>query len=309
MKYVQKTEPLVSVLITTYNREQFVAEAIESVLASDYSHFEVIIVDDHSKDNTVAICRRYEKQDSRTKVYVNAKNLGQFANRNKAGQLAKGKYLKYVDSDDTIFPWTLQYCVEIMEKYPDVGMGILYQGNVIAEEYLEPAETVRKNFFESGILHIGPVGTILNRKLFIEAGCFDTSYGVPSDMYFNLKMAARFPVVLLKKEFFYYRRHKGQEFNNRYSYLCNNYRYLSDAFNLREFPLEEDQKTFILKKAEVHYARELLLYLKRSGNFERAFKAIVLSRVGLFRFLRGTFNLILMKLGYRKYAPLSKEIS
>ena len=298
--------PLVSVLMTAFNREKFIAEAIESVLASAYSNFELIIVDDASSDNTASIARRYEKQDKRVKVYINEENLSQFPNRNKAASLAKGKYIKYVDSDDTIFPWTLEYCVDMMEKYPDAGMGILYLKDKIKDEYLHPKDTIQKNFFQSRILHIGPIGIILNREVFSTAGYFETKYGVPSDMYFNLKMAALYPTVLLKKQFFYYRVHEGQEFNNRYSYVCYNYKYLSDALNLPGFPLDEKQKAFILHKAEFYYVKDLMLYLKSSKDIKNTMKALSISGMHFFNLVRGFINLLMMKCGYQKYSPVEK---
>src|ERR1041384_7268362 len=94
--------PLVSVLMTAYNREDYIAEAIESVLASTYTNFELIIVDDCSSDNTVAIAKEYKAKDKRIKVYVNEKNLGDYPNRNKAASYANGDFLMYVDSDDKI---------------------------------------------------------------------------------------------------------------------------------------------------------------------------------------------------------------
>ncbi len=72
--------PLVSVLMTVYNREKYIAEAIESVLASSYTNFELIIVDDGSKDHSVEIAQKYEAQDHRIKVYVNEQNLGDYSN-------------------------------------------------------------------------------------------------------------------------------------------------------------------------------------------------------------------------------------
>ena len=63
--------PLVSVLMTAYNREKYIAEAIESVLASTYTNFELIIVDDCSTDKTVEIAKSYEVKDNRIKVYIN----------------------------------------------------------------------------------------------------------------------------------------------------------------------------------------------------------------------------------------------
>src|SRR5690606_2521559 len=97
--------PLVSVLMTVYNREKYIAEAIKSVLASTYQNWELIIVDDQSMDNSVAIAQSFAQKDPRIQVHVNKENLGDYPNRNRAASYAKGKYLKYVDSDDLIYPY------------------------------------------------------------------------------------------------------------------------------------------------------------------------------------------------------------
>lgn len=297
---------LVSVLMTSYNRERYIAEAIESILASTFSNFELIIVDDRSSDDTVAIAKQYKGSDSRIRIEVNDRNLTQFPNRNKAASLAIGKYIKYVDSDDAIFPWTLEYCADMMERYPDAGMGILYLKDKIQAEYLSPAEAIENHFFNSNILHIGPAGTILNRQLFKEAGCFETSYGVPSDMYTNLKMAARFPTVLLKKNFFFYRVHDEQELNNRYSYLCHNYRYISDAMKLQGFPLEEKQKKFLLRKAEVYYTKDVLQYVWKTKKIRQVIRAFSISGMNIYKLVRGLVWLAFTKVGLQKFKPVER---
>src|SRR5450631_1699837 len=119
-------KPFVSVLMTAYNREKYIAEAIESVLASTYTNFEFIIVDDGSVDTTVEIARSFELKDSRVKLYINEKNLGDYPNRNKAASYAKGKYLKYLDSDDMIFKDSLLKMVNAIEKYPDAAMVMMW---------------------------------------------------------------------------------------------------------------------------------------------------------------------------------------
>jgi glycosyltransferase involved in cell wall biosynthesis len=68
--------PLVSVLMTSYNREKYIGEAIESVLESTYNNFELIIVDDCSTDNTVKIAKSFAEKDARVKVFCNDKNPG-----------------------------------------------------------------------------------------------------------------------------------------------------------------------------------------------------------------------------------------
>ena len=93
-----KNSVKISVLMTAFNREKYIGEAIESVLASTFKDFELIIVDDCSSDKTVEIAKNYENLDKRVKVFLNEKNLGDYSNRNKAASLANGKYIKYVDA-------------------------------------------------------------------------------------------------------------------------------------------------------------------------------------------------------------------
>src|SRR5580700_5016235 len=98
MSPTEDYQPKVSVVVTAYNREKYIAHAIESVLAQTFTDFELIVVDDCSRDNTAAIARSYES-DPRVRVYVNERNLGQFPNRNRAATYARGEFLKPHDSD------------------------------------------------------------------------------------------------------------------------------------------------------------------------------------------------------------------
>lgn len=285
-----ENKPLVSVLMTAYNREKYIGEAIESVLISTYQNFELIIVDDASIDKTITIAKEFASKDDRIKIFVNERNLGQFQNRNKAASYAKGKYIKYCDSDDKLFDWTLDYCVNMMQKYPDAGMGILNLNNHINDEYLSPVEAIQTNFFHKEILSIGPSGTILRKEAFEKIGYYNPNYGVPSDMYFNLKMAAFFPIVLLSKVFFFYREHDEQELKNKFSYVCYNYKYLHDVFQITGFPLTEEQKTYLLTKAKRSYVKMFLKYLIQTGNVRKAIKAFNLSQIHVNGFLKGIFQ-------------------
>lgn len=270
-------QPLVSVLMTSYNREKYIAEAIESVLNSTYQNFELIIVDDCSTDSTVAIAKEYLDKDHRIQLYVNEKNIQQFPNRNKAASYAAGKYIKYLDSDDRIYDWGLEYCVDMIEKYPDAGMGIFQAQNKVDEEYLIPEVSVNKHFFNNPFLNIGPSGIILKRDSFEKVGQYNPNYGVPSDMYFNIKMASLFPLVILKKEFFFYREHEEQEIKNRKSYLFYNYPYLRDIMALPQLPVSEEWKKELISRARKGLIKECLRDIKHTGRFSTAYKALKLS--------------------------------
>jgi len=91
--------PLVSILIPAYNCERWLADSVASALAQTYAHTEVIIVDDGSKDNTLAVARRFEGPAVRVATQPNA---GAAAARNKAFSLAQGDYIQWLDADDLL---------------------------------------------------------------------------------------------------------------------------------------------------------------------------------------------------------------
>ncbi len=227
-----KNPPLVSVLMTAYNREKFIAAAIESVLASSFTNFELIIVDDYSVDDTVNIAKKYEQVESRIKVYVNQKNLGQFGNRNKAASYATGLYLKYVDSDDIIYPYTLAAMVNALETFPVAALGFCLTHGQCKKPLpylLQPIEVYQQHFFDGGLLFVGPSGLIIKRTVFFEMQCFE-EYGMPSDNHLALKIAGKYPVVAMTRDLFWWRLHTDQAFNDetKPQSILNNLRYASD---------------------------------------------------------------------------------
>lgn len=119
---MRKEEPFISVIMACYNRQNCVAQAIESILNQTYTNFEFIIVDDHSTDNTYKIIKRYAKQDKRIIVLRNKKNNGinYYRNFNKAIALSKGKYIARMDDDDISLPQRFEKQVKYMEENPDV---------------------------------------------------------------------------------------------------------------------------------------------------------------------------------------------
>jgi glycosyltransferase involved in cell wall biosynthesis len=206
--------PLVSVLMTSYNREKYISDSIRSVLHSTYENFELIVVDDGSSDNTVQIARSFETNDKRVKVYVNPKNLGDYANRNMAASYAKGKYLKYLDSDDMIYRHGLEVFVTMMEEHPDVALGI----GSISTQKREPfpivikAETAhRHHFFKDSYLNCGPSGVIIKNDVFKKLGGFSGKRMV-GDVELWLKITSTFDVMILPPSLIYWRQHEDQEF-------------------------------------------------------------------------------------------------
>ena len=114
----QKSNPLVSVLIPTYNSELYIKDTLESILNQTYKNLEIIIIDDASTDSTLKIVKKYK--DKRIKIYINNKNLGIAKNMNKGIRLSNGKYLAIMDADDWSYPYRIEEQVQLMEENPKV---------------------------------------------------------------------------------------------------------------------------------------------------------------------------------------------
>ncbi|WP_290762996.1 glycosyltransferase family 2 protein [Fibrobacter sp. UBA4297] len=107
---------LFSICVPVYNVEKYVSECIESVLKQTYKFFELILVDDGSRDDSLKICKEYEKKDNRIRVF-SKKNEGQIATRNFAFSKASGNIILCLDSDDFWEPETLDKLNQYFMKY------------------------------------------------------------------------------------------------------------------------------------------------------------------------------------------------
>jgi len=204
--------PLVSVLMTAYNREKYIAEAIESVIASTYQNWELIIVDDGSKDLTVEIAKSYEAKDARIKVYINEKNIGDYPNRNKGASYAKGKYLKFVDSDNIIYPHGLEIMLKFMGQFPEAGFGLSAPG-VFESPFplqLMPEQAYKEHFLKKHIFGNSPESAIIKRVAFEQVGGFSGIRQI-GDYELWLKMAMHFPMVKMVRDLSWDRIHGEQE--------------------------------------------------------------------------------------------------
>jgi len=122
-----KNNPAVSIIVATYNREEYICKAIDSVLNQSYKNFEIIIIDDGSTDNTKNILKPYLELGSIKYIYQ--ENKGSVIARDNAIKNAQGKYIAILDSDDFWFDGNkLEKQVKFFEKNPDyvlVGGGII----------------------------------------------------------------------------------------------------------------------------------------------------------------------------------------
>lgn len=107
--------PLVSIVVPVYNVEKYLSQCIESLINQTYVDLEIILVNDGSKDNSLAICEEYAQRDKRITI-VNQENQGLSGARNSGTAKAKGKYISYLDSDDWLELTTFEKTITLAEK-------------------------------------------------------------------------------------------------------------------------------------------------------------------------------------------------
>jgi len=123
---VEDKPPKVSVCIASYNHAKYLEEMLDSVLAQTFRDFEVIIVDDGSKDNSLEILQKYSSEFPKIKVFTHpdGKNKGISRTANLAIEKSSGEYIAFIGSDDIWYPQILEKQVELMET--DAALGIVY---------------------------------------------------------------------------------------------------------------------------------------------------------------------------------------
>ena len=113
MKELEKEK--ISIVVPIYNVEKYLNKCIESIVNQTYSNLEILLIDDGSTDGSKEICDLWEKKDERIKV-IHKENGGLSDARNKGIQLCRGKYISFIDSDDFISEYYIEYLFELLIK-------------------------------------------------------------------------------------------------------------------------------------------------------------------------------------------------
>lgn len=207
------SETKVSITIVTFNRANFIKEAIDSVLNQSFSDWELIIVDDASTDNTKELVGAYLLKDKRIKYYEQDSHIGIAPARNLALKLSAGKYIAVLDSDDV---WTdknkLQKQVEFLDNNPDfclVGCAIkvINEKGELLKKYCNPEkdEEIRENILiKNPFAH----SSVVYRKNIIEKiGDYDETLKIGEDYDMWLRMGQVGKIANLNDVYIFYRKH------------------------------------------------------------------------------------------------------
>lgn len=211
--------PLISITIATYNRSQMLDRAIKSILIQNYSNFEIIIVDDGSKDNTEEIVKSFN--DPRIIYCKHTYNKGVLAAKNTGFKMARGKYICKLDDDDELVDCAFELLINKFKDLKDKNVKILafdiinvesknISGNGLTKEGFIPYNAHLCNIIKGDFWFVSESSTLLNNK-------FDEKlWGNERQLW--LKLNKNFgiyyiPMVLYRA----YRNHDG-----RISYIKNN---------------------------------------------------------------------------------------
>ena len=193
-----ETKPQVSVIIPTYNRGWVIKEAIDSVLAQDYTEFELIVVDDGSTDDTSDVLDSYGDD---IKVLFQ-KNKGVSAARNLGIAEASGKFIAFLDSDDLWLPQKLTLQIEFINQTPDA---LICQTEEVwirnglrvnpKKRHKKPSGMIFKPSLE--LCLVSPSAVVIQRSLLDRVGGFDETLPACEDYDLWLRISCRFPVHLI----------------------------------------------------------------------------------------------------------------
>ncbi|MGH2959533.1 MAG: glycosyltransferase family 2 protein [Solirubrobacterales bacterium] len=194
-------DPLVSVCLPTYNYAQFLPRAVESVLAQSFTDFELLVYDDASTDDTIAVMQPY-LEDPRVKFVVQEENQGLFANFNQSAAGARGKYIKYLCADDFLDPDFLTTTVPMLDD-PAVEIATCANWLIDADDQLTgeqvapfgargrvEAVDAAKALAEWHNVVGMPTNTLVRRDTLLSVGGFDARFAPAADIHLWLKLLA-----------------------------------------------------------------------------------------------------------------------
>lgn len=220
--------PIVSIIIPSFNREKYILETLKCVQSIHYNNFECIIVDNSSTDNSVTIIREFIKLDSRFKLITENENIIS-SSRNRAIRASSGKYILPLDSDDLIHPDYVEEAVKILEAEPDVAVvtcNAIFFGSKRGKWRLPEYDFSK--FLITNSLHNS---SLFRRNDFDRTDGYKIELIVREDWEFwiNILKTGQ-SVVRIPKTYFFYRKHndsitkkywKSKEVNKAFQIIYN----------------------------------------------------------------------------------------
>ena len=226
----------ISLITTVYNRSQFLAQTLDSILAQTYRNFELLIWDDGSTDNSVEIAQHYARLDSRVRLIVSPINQGIPVSVKSAIAATSGQYLGLVDSDDLLAPTALEATIAVLDQSSHVGL-VYTNYNLIDEQGRDYGlgKLCRTPYSKEQLLvdfmtfHF----RLMRRAVYDQIGGIDNSLGAAEDYDLCLKLSEVTEVRHIDQTLYYYRRHSSNISNDRLNTIHWTQKVIRDALHRR----------------------------------------------------------------------------
>jgi len=238
--------PLVTVVIPTFNRANFVRQAIESVLQQRFQDYELIVVDDGSTDGTRAVI---ESLGPRVR-YLYQSNQGAAAARNFGVRHARAPWIAFQDSDDLCAPDHLESLYGYVRDHPDCGMvfgngayldGPQHNRNTIIpakkSRHLEATGVTLQDLFAKSIVRLQ--ASIILKSAYDAVGGMDDSLRICHDLDLFFRLSMRVPIKYLDRTVFFYRKHDSNISGNEELRVMENIKVIEKF--LSDFPAARDR--------------------------------------------------------------------
>jgi glycosyltransferase involved in cell wall biosynthesis len=203
------SQKMVSICIPTYNRKEYLKETIQSILEQTYTDYEIVVVDDGSTDGT----EKMIKELGIPVTYYWQENRGDAAARNKLIELAKGKYISFIDSDDLLIPDTIERLVKVAES--ENGNAIVYGSYFRIDKDGGIDGRCKRRLYSGNIteqlfktIFVHACGSMFPAKILRKSPAFDTSLQICSDYDLWLRLSTKYKFIALDEPTFKRRRHE-----------------------------------------------------------------------------------------------------
>lgn len=204
------SKPLVSVVMSVYNGERYLREAIESTLKQTFKDFEFLIINDGSTDSTVEILKGYK--DPRIKIINNKKNIGLTKSLNKGLRIARGEYIARQDADDVSAPERLEKEINFLEKHRDYAVvgtfvKILNEDSEVIGllDRLTEDNQIRERFGTDNCITHG--SAVIRKKCLLDVGFYDESIVRAQDYELWLRLSEKYRLANIPEYLYMWREH------------------------------------------------------------------------------------------------------
>lgn len=207
---VKSSQPLISIVVPTYNRKDYLRICLKSLLDQSYPNCEIVVMDDGSTDGSDVMIQ----SDFPQIRYFRQENAGTAAAKNHAVQKASGEYIVFLDSDDVFLPHAVESLYKMLPADQPEACCYGRYWTIDSAGTRQPTKNKMRTLPSGNILkdllrHIIVInpGSMVPRKLFLEIGGFDRNLRVAEDYDLFLKLAARVPFYAVQEPIFLRRRH------------------------------------------------------------------------------------------------------